>query len=75
MAESTNRDPISGFIEKFNDRTWFHIWVPDRIVNHIHMSLMSSKPEVLRIFGTDLFYRKGDISGIDLLREYDEDEF
>ncbi len=75
MAESADRDPISGFIEKFNDRICFYIWVPDRIVNHIHMSLMSSKPEVLRIIGTDLFYRKGEISGVDLLREYDEDEF
>lgn len=75
MAESADRDPISGFIEKFNDRICFYIWVPERIVNHIHMSLMSSKPEVLRIIGTDLFYRKGEIFGVDLLREYDEDEF
>jgi len=75
MCEPSDRDPISGFVEKTNDRLWFHIWLPDRIANHIHMTLMSSKTEVLQISGTELFWRKGDITGIDLLKTYDDDDY
>ncbi|BDQ38473.1 hypothetical protein SYK_28330 [Pseudodesulfovibrio nedwellii] len=74
LEERPNELPISGFVEKSNECLSFYVWLPDKIFNHIHMTFVSSKPEVLRIFGTELYYCQGDISGIDLLHRYDEDD-
>jgi hypothetical protein len=74
LEERPDGLPISGFAEKSNECLSFHIWVPEKIFNHIHLTFISSKPEVLRIFGTELYYRQGDVSGIDLLQHHDEDD-
>ena len=74
LEERPDGLPISGFVEKSNECLSFHIWLPERIFNHIHMTFISSKPEVLRIFGTELYNRQGDVSGVDLLQYYDEDD-
>lgn len=74
LEERPDGLPISGFVEKSNECLSFHIWVPEKIFNHIHMTFISSQPEVLRIFGTELYYRHGNVFGIDLLQHYDADD-
>lgn len=66
--------PLSGSIEKGTGHLRFNIWLPNHIVNHVHLTLISSKPQMLTLFGSDLHYRRGRISGIHLLKEFDEEE-
>jgi len=64
---------ISGFVQKENGRLYCNVMVSGGVFNHIHMTFISSKPEVLRIRGTELYYRQGVISGFDLFQSFDSD--
>jgi len=64
---------VSGEVEQRNGELLFHLWLPEWIINHVHLTLMSSSPEALQIFGTELLRRRGDLHGIYLLKHYDEE--
>lgn len=74
IRESTADLLELGIIEKHKDKLMLHAWVPDRIANHIHLTLMSSKPQLLQFYGTDLYYREGKLKSLYLQKEFDEDE-
>lgn len=65
---------IIGFVEKEDEILHFYVYLPVDIINHIHLSFLSSRPEMMHIFGTELYYRKGQVRGIDLVSVYEEEE-
>ena len=73
IRESSKDQVKLGLITKDKEALTFHVWIPDRIATHIHLTLMSSKPQLLQLFGTDLYYREGTLKSMELLKDFDEE--
>ena len=60
-------------IPRGHDTITFHCWVPSRSFNIIPFAVKSEKVKFASIHGTKLKRRKGDVLGIRLLKNRDEE--
>ena len=63
-----------GVISKFKEGVSIYVWMPWHDAMFFHQVLMSGRCEVLEVFGTDLYRRRGWVRRISLNRTYDVEE-
>ena len=63
-----------GFFNKTNDALEFHILLPGNMLNHLHLILLSNHAKMLHLGGTDLHYRTGKLSQVEISHKYDISE-
>ncbi|MCJ2163540.1 MULTISPECIES: hypothetical protein [unclassified Pseudodesulfovibrio] len=64
-----------GIIDKYKNVLQVVLWLPWEIANHLHMTLISGKAEMVTISGTDLYRRSASVRGIDMKAEYDLQDY
>jgi len=64
-----------GIIDKYKEVLQVVMWLPWEIINHMHMTFISGKAEMVTVFGTELYRRSASVWGIDTKAEYDIQDY
>jgi hypothetical protein len=64
-----------GFVDKEKDFLYFTLWFPFNIVNHIHMSFISSTPRSITLSGFEIYRRHASLTGIHITDNYDPENY
>ena len=75
IAEEPRAEEYIGIIDKYKETLQVVLWLPWEIVNHMHMTFISGKVEMVTVFGTELYRRSASVWGIDMKAEYDVGDY
>lgn len=72
-SEVGNAEFVGG-LSKYSEGLSIYSWMPWHDAMFFHQILMSGKSEMLEVFGTDLFRRRGWVRRVSLGRKYEVEE-
>jgi len=75
IAEEPRVEEYIGIIDKYKEALQVVLWLPWEIVNHLHLTFISGKAEMVTLFGTELYRRSASVWGIDTKAEYDIQDY